>query len=221
MKKIIIITNYSVSNHATRFLKHHKNPVDIFHVDVKDYGINPSDNVLDHLNLDLVHMVLCKNPLTAFKLYTKYPNDVAFCLMDDDCDYSEIAEPTIYSIIEMTCGFKMPPEINTKYEQEVNEFVKNLSDTNILVVSDLYKVIHSTDKNVKVAFWNIHEPKQLSVLAKELKNIEHVIIKDVFFKDYDQLINITNSIDAAFKETSEYKTYMYSVNEDDSMLIWQ
>lgn len=221
MKKIIIITNYSVSNHATRFLKHYKKPVDIFHVDVKDYGINPSDNVLDHLDLKLVHMVLCKNPLTAFKLYTKYPDEVEFCLMDDDCNYSVIADPTINSIIELTCGFKMPSEINTKYVQEVNEFVKNLSDTNILIVSDLYKVIHSTDKNVLVGFWNIHEPSQLSILAKELKNIDHVIIKDQFLQDMDDLIHITNSIDSAFKKDCLYKTYIYTVNEDDTMMIWE
>ena len=113
MKNIIAIVNFDMGTHAMRYIKHFEKPVNRFHLDVKNYGINPTDNILDNLDTDIVHMVLSSNPLTAFKLYSKYPDHVSFCLMDEDCNYTEIENPNVNEVIKLSCGFDMPLDLNS------------------------------------------------------------------------------------------------------------
>lgn len=104
MKNIRVICNYSVSIHSNRFLKH-VDDIDLFHLDVKNYGINQSDNILDHLSLDLKHLVLTDNPLTGLKLLSKYGSEkVSLCIMYDDCNYQVLTDSYIV-LISHICGF--------------------------------------------------------------------------------------------------------------------
>lgn len=204
MKNIIAIVNFDMGTHATRYIKHYKKPVKQFHLDVKNYGINPTDNILDNLDTNIVHMVLSSNPLTAFKLYTKYPDHVSFCLMDEDCNYTEIENPNIKEVIKLSSGFDMPFDLNSDLDffdcsvdmvdstpaddgwLEINAFVLSLENKNVLVVSDLYKLIHSNEYGTNVGFYHIEQPDQQYNLAKQLPNIEYVIFSEKYLDQYEQ-----------------------------------
>lgn len=209
MKNIIAIVNFDTSIHGTRYLKHHEKPVNRFHLDVKNYGINSSDNILDHLDTNLVHMVLSSNPLTAFKLYTVYPEHVSFCIMNDDGNYTEIENPNVNDIIKLSCGFDMPNDLNFDSDSdffdcsvdfypvthlddgwiEINAFVLSLENKNVLVLSDLYKLIHSNEYGTNVGFYHIEEPDQQYNLSNQLPNIEYVIYSEKYLDQFDMLEN--------------------------------
>lgn len=234
MKKIIVIVNHSMEKHAMRFIKHRYAPIDLFHIDVKSYGTNPSENILDNLDLSLTHMVLTSNPLTAFKLVSKYDKDVSICLMDDECDYQEIQSPTIEKVIRMACAFDMPNSLMLDESDyidcsvpefsfadgftEINDWIGSMKDKNILVVSDLLKLIHTTENNVKVGFAhidNVNNNMNAFSLSRQLKDIDYIVYKfemlgerDIFLDTWMSNFNINGA-----------QEFYYQTNSDDEMMI--
>lgn len=230
MKNIIAIVNYSVEKHAMRFIKHRYNPIDHYHLDVKNYGINSFNNILDDLDINKVHMVLSNNPLTAFKLFSKYPNDVTLCTMDDDCNYHEINTPSVEKVIQMVCEFELPKSLISIDEEqyidcsveiirtpehdgwyELNEFVSAFENLEILVIGDLYKTIHTTEKGTKVAFWNRNHEHQIYGLNKELKNIKAIIIP---VEDSVTVDSMLDYVYDSFNVSEEYYVYYYIIRDE-------
>lgn len=234
MKKIIVIVNHSMEKHAMRFIKHRYNPIDLFHIDVKSYGTNPSENILDNLDLSLTHMILTSNPLTAFKLVSKYDKDVSICLMDDECDYHEIKSPTIEKVIRMSCEFDMPTNLMIEENDyldcsvpefklvdgfiEINEWIESMKDKNILIVSDLLKLIHTTENNVKVGFAhidNVNNNMNAFSLSRQLKDIDYIVYKFEMLSDRDNFLETWMSN----FNTQDAQEFYYQVNSDDEMMV--
>lgn len=237
MKNIRVVCNYSVAIHANRFI--HDTEVNLFHLDVKNYGVNQSDNILDDLDTNLIHLVLTNNPLTALKLYTRFPNDVSFCIMDPDCVYKEVENPSISKLIELFCNFTLPDSFMTQHGTdsngneyidctvsepavesgwvEINQYISQLQDINILMVSNLDKFIHTTKKNVKVGFLNYERGlNDAKPIANALKNIE-IIIVTIDLKE--QMDDLLDKIEPIFDLNPDYNIIFAMEHEDKTIYV--
>ena len=127
--------------------------------------------------------------------------------MDEDCNYTEIENPNVNEVIKLSCGFDMPLDLNSDLDffdcsvdfvestpsddgwLEINAFVLSLENKNVLVVSDLYKLIHSNEYGTNVGFYHIEQPDQQYNLAKQLPNIEYIIYSENYLDQFERLEN--------------------------------
>lgn len=237
MKNIIVIVNYDTGAHSMRFLKHHKKPVDQFHLDVRNYGINKNDKFFNNLDTDKVHMILTNNPITAFKLYTIYEDKLSICLMDEDCNYKEIENPSVENVIKLVCDFNLPHSIDsndTDYEDftvednyfpptpihdgwfEVNEFMKNVGSDNVLFISDLDKFNHTTELGAVAVFYNINRPESAFTLSNSVKDIKHIVIKSELYKNKAEIME--HIVKRYFDLNVDLKSHTYFVHESDETM---